>query len=88
VMEPRTVANLVLAVRRFNHLARSHLLYVLPFCLFIILAFSPFFVDQNLWVILVPQFSVKRLCFISSDLNSDSASPINFLLIPLSTVTE
>jgi hypothetical protein len=67
VMEPRTVANLVLAVRRFNHLARSHLLYVLPFCSFISWL-SPFFVDQNLWIILMSQFSVNRLFFISSDL--------------------
>jgi hypothetical protein len=49
------------------------------------LGFSPFFVDQNLWVILMPQYSVNSLRFISSDLNSDSASPnmpFKFLLIP------
>jgi hypothetical protein len=59
-IEPKTFATLVLAVRR---LARSHSLSNMfsLFCLFIFLAFSRFFLDLNLCVILIPQLFCKQI---------------------------
>jgi hypothetical protein len=88
VIESRTVATLVSALESFSHLARSLSLSNIfsLFCAIIFLAFSPFFCGSEFVANLMPQFSVNRLCVISSDMNSDSASPnmpFKFLLTPL-----